>query len=399
MKVVEGFVVRKFTMGKFYLPTEYLLKFNQYEKIRLGFGLQTGERISKFVSLGGYVGYGFKDKALKYGGDIKFNIVRAKEASFKVSYRQDIFEPGKPSFMRGLGAINAEESLRNWLASRMDSVEQYRAELDFRPLRFSQVNLYGQQETRTPTYGYTFVPDGDLSRAKNIFNITEVGLRARIAFNETYMQIGQTKVVTNLAFPQIHVSAAHSFSGLLQGDYEFNRIEIKIDEQFITKGLGKTTFQIASGYTTGQIPYPYLFNGKGTQANQSFAEAFLIPNYFQTMGLYEFASDRYAYLFLNHNFGRLTGTKSKYFRPELSLVQNMGVGSLQSPNAHQGVTFKTMEKGYFESGMVLSNLFRFKYVNMIYYGLGAGAFYRYGTYALPNTSENLAFKLIINVTF
>ena len=58
-----------------------------------------------------------------------------------------------------------------------------------------------------------------------------------------------------------------------------------------------------------------------------------------------------------------------------------------------------MEKGYFESGLLLSNLFRFKYVNMIYYGLGVGAFYRYGNYALPTTSDNLAFKLIISVSF
>ena len=213
------------------------------------------------------------------------------------------------------------------------------------------------------------------------------------------MQIGQSKVVTNLAYPQINISASRSISGWLDGDFEFSKVEARIDHQFTSATLGKTTFQISSGYAWGQVPYPYLFNGKGTQFNESFSEVFLVPNYFQTMGLYEFVSDRYTYLFLNHNFGRLTGTKSKYFRPELSLIQNMGVGSLQNQTAHQNISFKTMEKGYFESGLLLSNLFRFKYVNMIYYGLGVGAFYRYGNYALPTTSDNLAFKLIISVSF
>jgi hypothetical protein len=362
-------------------------------------GLQTGERFSRFVSLEGYAGYGFADKALKYGGGLQFTIDRTKDVFFKLSYKQDVFEPGKAGFMKGMGAINAEESIRNWLTTRMDSVEQYRAEINFRPIRFSQINLYGQQQKRNPTYAYTFVPNGDITQSKTNFNINEYGVQGRFAFRESYTQIGQSKVVTNLAYPQINFSVSHSFSGLLAGDYAFRKAEVKLDEQLISRGFGKTTFQLAAGYASGQIPYPYLFNGKGANYPNSFSGAILVPNYFQTMGLYEFASDRYAYLFLNHNLGRLTGTKSKYFRPELSLVQNIGVGSLQNISFHQGVAIKTMEKGFFESGLVLSNLFRFNYLNLVYYGLGVGTFYRYGNYALPNASDNLAFKLIISISF
>ena len=399
MKMIEGFAVGRFKAGKFYLPTEYFFKFNQYEDVRIGLGVQTGERLSKFVNLEGYAGYGVKDQALKYGGAVQLNIDRATETYFKISYQQDLYEPGKANFMRGPGAINSEESLRNWLTARMDSVQQFRVEFGFRPLRFSQLTLYAQRQNRNPTYAYAFVPDGDIAQSKNNFNINEFGLQGRFAFNESYMQIGQSKIVTNLAYPQINITATRSFSGWLQGDYEFSKMEVKIDQQFTSRIFGKTTFQVSSGYSWGQIPYPYLYNGKGTQFSKSFSEAFLVPNYFQTMGLYEFVSDRYTYFFLNHNFGRLNGTKSKYFRPELSLLQNMGIGSLQNTGFHQGVTFKTMEKGYFESGLMLSNLFRFKYMNLIYYGLGVGAFYRYGNYSLPTTSDNLAFKLIISASF
>ncbi len=117
------------------------------------------------------------------------------------------------------------------------------------------------------------------------------------------------------------------------------------------------------------------------------------------MGLYEFVSDQFAYLFLTHNFGRLTGTKGQYFRPELALVQNMGIGSLSHPEDHQGIAIKTMEKGYLESGLMINNIFRFKYLKLFYYGFGAGAFYRYGNYALPRTTDNFAFKIIATATF
>ena len=219
------------------------------------------------------------------------------------------------------------------------------------------------------------------------------------SFKESYTQIGQSKVVTNLAYPQINMSVSKSFSGLLNGDYEFSKAEIKIDEQFISKALGKTTLQIASGISKGLIPYPYLFNGKGAETTNNFNSLLLVPNYFQTMGLYEFASDRYSYFFFNHNFGRLTGTNSKYFRPELSIAQNIGVGSLLNKSFHRDIDFKTMEKGYYESGLILSNLLRFKYMRLLYYGLGAGAFYRYGNYALPKTADNLVFKLTVTASF
>jgi hypothetical protein len=401
MKMFEGAVVGKFKAGKFYLPLEHFLKFNQYENVRLGLGLQTGERLSKVVVLEGCVGYGFRDQAWKYGGSVQLNIDRDNEAYFRLSYLQDIFEPGKSGFMKPPGAFDPENGLRKWVATRMDSIEQFRVDVGFRPLRFSQLNFFAQQQRRNPTYAYVFANGGDITQSKSNFNINEFGVQARFAFKESYMQIGQNKVVTNQAYPQINISASRSFSGWLDGDYEFSKVEAKFDEQITFKSLGKTLFQISGGYSWGSIPYPYLFNGKGSlfDNTNSFSQSFLVPNHFQTMGLYEFASDRYAYLFLNHNFGRLNGTKSKYFRPELSVVQNIGYGSLQNPGYHQNITFKTMEKGYYESGLMLSNLFRFKYMNMIYYGLGAGVFCRYGSYSLPTASENLAYKFIVSVSF
>jgi hypothetical protein len=77
----------------------------------------------------------------------------------------------------------------------------------------------------------------------------------------------------------------------------------------------------------------------------------------------------------------------------------MGIGSLDTKEQHHDIPFKTMEKGYFESGLIVANLFRFSYVNLIYFGIGAGGFYRYGSYALSTPSDNLAMKLVISASF
>ena len=64
-------------------------------------------------------------------------------------------------------------------------------------------------------------------------------------------------------------------------------------------------------------------------------------------------------------------------------------GWLKHPENHYGVEFKTMEKGYFESGIVVEDLL----VLLKVVSLGAGVFYRYGAYARDNQLDNFAFKL------
>lgn len=399
MGMMEGLMVGKLKSGKFYLPLEYLMKINDYENVRLGFGIQTGERLSRHFQLEGYAGYGLRDKALKYGAGFQINLQPSRDMYLRASYRQDLSEPGSVSFHATPGIYRGSESFRMWLTSRMDSVVQKRLEFGFRPRRFSQLAVYAMQENRRPTYGYHFVPQNEPGVDQRLFAITEIGMLARFAWHETYTQVGPNKIATEPASPHLQIRVSRAEQGWLDGTYGFSKIEFRFDYHFNIRGVGKTRFEIQSGKAWGTLPYPYLFNGKGTDVFSSFKSAFYIPNYFQTMGVYEFASDQYAYLFIDHNFGRLTGTKSPYFRPELSLVQHIGYGSLQHPNDHIGLAVKSMDRGFFESGLMLNNLLRFKYVNILYYGIGAGVFYRYGPNALPAISDNFAAKIQLTFSF
>ena len=396
MKTAENIVLGRFKVGSFYLPLENLGRFNHYEGSRVGIGVQTSEKISKYFVLEGYVGFGFKDKALKYGGSLLLNILHSKEGFLRFSYRQDVGEPGSSNFIRS--PITGNESLRNWLAYRMDSINQHKVEFSIRPARFSQVYFFVQRQQRTPTYAYSFITEKDVLGKQKSFVAMEVGIQWRLAWNESYIQIGNGKAVTKKVYPQINLYASQG-TGIWDGQYTFTKVETQIDQQWIIRGLGLTTLQFDAGKIVGKIPYPFLFNGKGSHLDNSLPNSFVVPNYFQTMGLYEFASDQFAYLFLNHNFGRITGNKIKYIRPELALVQNAGVGSLQNKGDHLGIDFKTMNQGFFESGLMISNLFRISYLNFIYFGAGLGTFYRYGSYALPNTADNFAYKLILSLSF
>jgi len=90
------------------------------------------------------------------------------------------------------------------------------------------------------------------------------------------------------------------------------------------------------------------------------------------MRMNEFAADRYACLFLSHDFGKLL-YRSRYFNPQPELITNAGIGSLHHPENHLDLTAKSYEKGYFESGLIINNL-----LNLGITRLGIASFYRYG---------------------
>jgi hypothetical protein len=62
----------------------------------------------------------------------------------------------------------------------------------------------------------------------------------------------------------------------------------------------------------------------------------------------------------------------------------MAWGNMTNPEQHLGISYKTLDKGYFESGIEL---------NQIYKGFGLTGFYRYGPNQLLRFEDNIAIKL------
>lgn len=393
-KITEAIVTNKINAGPVYFPFPDLLRFNVYEKVRVGLGVQTGNAISKYVSISAYGGYGLNDRALKYGAGIQFNLPSRREIFLRLNWKNDLAEPGASQLLKSPTLGN--EIFRTWATSRMDSIENIKLEIGMRPLPFSELMLSIKQETRNPTYRYRYARE---ATADSTFNLAEVAVAFRYAVGETLTQIRDTKIVTGVEYPQFYITVSKSIAGILNGEYGFTKIEAKIENRFRLRGFGTTLTCLQGGISSGNIPYPYLFNGKGSKFSGSPNGANYIGNHFQTMGLYEFVSDRYVYFFLNHNFGPLTSRHNKTFRPELSFLQHIGYGTLKSAKTHEGLLFKTLEKGYLESGMLISNLLRFKYVKLFYLGLGGGVFYRYGSNALPKQADNFAWKLVLSGSF
>lgn len=389
-ELMDGFL----PVGPINISLEDLFQYNDVEGVRLGFGVRTNDKITRWVYLGGYFGYGFKDKTLKYGGDIQLNFNKTRDLYLKVSYSYDYESPGNTDFYRK-GFSNY---WFGYMQSRFDAVEKKEAVFGFRPFKYTDMYIGFNNCNVKPLYDYGFVYNTENDQILNDFAFTE----ATVGMKFTYKERLKTAFGRRLSFasseyqyPVFYLTYAHGFNNLLGGQFDYDRIEACIEKNFRIKGLGTTTISAEGGYIWQDIPYSRLYNGKGSN-NKTFQ--IIMNGTFQTMGVNEFLSDKFVYVFFTHNFERLL-FEAKRFKPEFKIVNNIAFGTLANPSRHKGIEFKTLENGYYEAGLIIDNILRVNILNLFYFGVGAGAFYRYGYYSFEKPIDNAAFKASLKITW
>ncbi|MBK7308802.1 MAG: carboxypeptidase-like regulatory domain-containing protein [Chitinophagaceae bacterium] len=383
-------------LGKVDIPFKYILSgINKYESFRIGAGLQTNSLFSKWFSAGGFAGYGLRDRAFKYGGNLQFNLQQRTNTVLRFDYSRDITEPGNVDYFVRNGSVFSNQSLRNFQRSRFDSVEQFKINFSTKIRPSIQTDIWLMNETRNPAkYEYEFVNNGSNIRS---FKNTELGIGFRLTKGESFTRMGRAKLRTKPATTELLFQISKGLKNVFNGDLDYTRIAIRFNHSFQFKKLGKTSFRLEAGQVWGDVPYSYLFNARATKAGRL---SVYVPDHFQTVGLYEFAASSTANLFVEHNFGNLLfKPKNISFRPEIFVIQNISYGNLQQTASHKLLTFKVPGKGLFESGLMIKNIYRRSLYSLVYIGLGGGVFYRYGYYALPKASDNWAFKWGFSISF
>jgi hypothetical protein len=146
-----------------------------------------------------------------------------------------------------------------------------------------------------------------------------------------------------------------------------------------------TAFILQAGIASGDIPITHLYSIAPNNLNRDGLLqriTFAGKNSFETMYFNEFFSNNYVSFQARHTFNRV---KIAYkVKPEFSIVTRLAWGNMDKPEQHFGFEYKTLDKGFIESGVEM---------NQIYKGLGLTFFYRYGPNGLPRFEDNLALKI------
>ncbi|MBS1507796.1 MAG: carboxypeptidase-like regulatory domain-containing protein [Bacteroidetes bacterium] len=388
-KTINALATQAVPLGILELDLTKISRVNNYENVRLGAGLYTSNRFSKWLRLGGYAGYGFRDEQWKYGGEVKFTFDPNKDFHVGFSYAKDIYETGSSHLQRE-GQLIGNESFRTWIGSQFDKQETYKGEFGYRVMPDVHASFFLSRNEIQPTYSYQLQLGNELL---NRFTISEAGFTLRYVRRENYMSLGGKKVFLGQQFPVFTIGFAQAISAFDAQPFTYTRFDITAKDQIKHRYGGKTNFFFAAGVVNGLAPYGRLYNGRGAGSSNMF-----IDGYFQTMGLYEFTATKYASVLLKHNVGNILLNK-KFTKPELVLYQHMGVGQLDHKDQHVGLALQSFEKGFFESGVGLNNLLRGNYAKVAYWGFGGGVFYRYGEYRFANASDNVFWKATFSLGF
>lgn len=284
-----------------------VLGFNDAEGTRVRLGARTYFGQNDPWRLEGYMAYGFMDKKVKHGFSAKFLLDRMTRLILSGGNRRDVEQLGlsltstndvlgRSIASSSLVTVGANDRLTNINLStfnvEMEPVKNFRARIgsSFRTLSSALPNAFNLD------YLDPLSPTGVSSEVKQ-FDITTT-----LIFTPGKRTIGYgvERSVINDDHSTIVLNYTKGIRGFLESDFDYGRLQFSYRQPWQIGGFGRLTSSLELGKTFGEVPLSLLSVVPGNQT------LFTLYNTFPNLDFYEFVTDTYASLHLEHNFnGRL----------------------------------------------------------------------------------------------
>jgi hypothetical protein len=361
----------RLALGKVDINLARLLTSNDFEGTRVGLGLQTNDKVSKYFAVGGWAGYGTGDKQWKYGLSATVFSKGNKDNWLRFAYSKDY---------NNAGTVKIHPALdRNFLASLLlqqpDRVEEYAAAVHTQR-GYWEIEMCAAAQRLTALYNNNFDYAG-----KNIsqFEVQEASIRLRYAYGEKRIPFFGNYLpgVGNTGYPVLYVTAAGGNIRAASYATGYLRAHIGITYAKHINRWGTDDWTLTAGgiYTGGNQPLSksFLFAGNGYRRQ---SVSFYAPGGFITMRPYDVYSDKYISLLYAHHFDKYLW-RNKYSQPFISVAHNMLYGSLSRRNALATKGIIASGSGYHESGLLLNRILQTSLFRLFTIYVNAGAFYHW----------------------
>ncbi|WP_288983970.1 DUF5686 family protein [uncultured Flavobacterium sp.] len=376
-KIINGY----FPVSIIDVDLRSIVKYNNFEGFRLGLGGVTNDKLSQKYKVAFYGAYGLKDEEIKFGITPSYLVHKNSETWVSASYSDDISEIAQTNFATDSRRFKIYDprpiNISTFYNNKMSSVF---VESKVLPKTTSYFAI--SQSQVKPLFDYTFVNNGV---SYTDYNITMVQLGFQWNPFSNYMQTPMGKIEMEKRHPKFSIQYTQTIPDVLDNDFEFSKIDFKTYYELPYLSGQKSTILLQTGIAFGDVPITHLYSIVPNNLNRDAILqriTFAGKNSFETMYFNEFFSNKYASLQLKHTFNKIRlGYK---INPEFTIVTRMAIGSNNKNNQHLGITYKTMQDGFFESGVECNKLFK---------GFGLVAFYRYGPNQLANFEDNIAIKV------
>jgi len=339
---------------------EQIIRVTDMEGLRLNLPLRTNEKLWKNISIGGYAGYGFKNKEVKYSGMAQFKLPGEKRRVFGVNYTNDYrridYNYNDFMFRENPLVMGDEDISSSVLAGKAGVKLSERKELSF---TFSndwnsdiESNFYLRSNQLLANASLP-MQIGGVNEASLLQQ--SVTVSTRFSFGERTYEDHLLRIYITNKKPVIYsiLEVGKYKLGTTTGNYAKLGGAIK---QFVKLDIGQFNYIADAGWIVGNVPYPLLGIPPGSETGGYSTYQFNMMNYM------EYAADKYINL---HTELMLNGLilnqipliKTLNLREMVSF--NMAYGSLS--DSHRTLLdypayLNPLKKPYMEVGVGLTNI-------------------------------------------
>jgi hypothetical protein len=349
-------------------PVFSIFGFNEAEGLRIRLGGRTYFSQNDRWRLEGFGAYGFKDDRFKYGVSGKYLLSRKSRLTVFGGNRRDVEQTGASltNSTDVLGRSLASSSLISVGANdRLTRINLSTLGFGVEPSKNFNVRLTGSYRTlksATDTFiiDYKVFENGiDTGGVESEIKQPEIELSLFFTPGKKTSGYGVERTIINEGdYPSFFIGYTKGLKGILGGDFDYQRAQGLFVKPWNIGGFGRLYSTIEVGKTFGDVPLSLLNPIPG---NQTY---FSIYNSFTQLDYYEFVSDTYASLHLQHNFGGRLFSRIPILRG-LNLREVIGFravyGEISQGNIDlnaSNIVYQSPEDIYWEWSVGVGNIFK-----------------------------------------
>ena len=349
--------VGKIDIGKI----EQIIRITDIEGLRLTLPFHTNKKLWKNISIGGYIGYGFKNEVIKYSGQAQYKFHSEKRRVLSLNYTDDYrrIDYNYNNFMyRENPLVTGDEDISSSVfafeaAKKISERKEYSASFANDWNQDIESNLY-LRSNRLNANASMPMSTGSIP-VDNYLQQNSATLSTRFSFDEkTYDDHMQRIYIAN-NMPVIYsiMEIGNYRVGNKTGQYGKIMGAVK---QFIRFDFGQLNFNADAGIILGNVPYPLLAIPAGSESGGYGFYTFNLMNY------REYAFDKYINL---HSEILLNGL----IMNQIPLVKHLNLREMASFKMSYGglsesnrtkldypVDMYQMNKPYMEVGVGFTNI-------------------------------------------
>ena len=349
-------------------PIFSIFGYNEAEGFRVRLGGRTYFGQNDPWRLEGFGAYGFGDNKFKYGLSGKWLLDRRSRLTVFGGNRRDIEQTGASLTTSNdvLGRNLASSTLLSvGTNDRLTNINLSTVGFDIEPFKNFVVRLtasYRTLRSATDTFSIDYKVEEDgvfTGEVKGEIQQPEIDLGFFYTPGRKTSGYGVEKLIINEDnYPAFYAGYSYGLKDVMGGDFEYKKLQIFYRQPWNIGGLGRLFSTVELGKTFGAVPLSLLNPIPG---NQTY---FSIYNTFTQLDYYEFVSDTYASLHLQHDFGGRVFSRIPLIR-KMDLREVIGFravyGTISQENKDlnaSNIIYEAPEDIYWEWSVGVGNIFR-----------------------------------------